>query len=651
MIRNLPITVPFEEDELLYSWVFRLYKTNLFNSRRDFEKSVLKSQAMHPDGFSFSRSLLLSTSYNKDQYSVFLKHTLFPFYSIFYNKEKIEKVLCLQRLGFKKNSPLSSLKDEIKDLKYCPECLKEKGGYYLQRAHQLPDVKVCHKHKCRLKSLDKFYNGEEISRITDLHTDFSVLKDEYEYSVFMKAILDQNYDMNLNDLSRMISKRIQDIKLLNQDDVLKFFKDQDADITNNQATTLLRDPKNLSCEFLQRNLKTIFENFLTFNFYYKKFVAKKTSNFTLIKRLKNEGYNLISPYRKNILEFSHIDCGGSFLISEFGLKAGLRCPSCQRLKSEDFYKLLFDAQSKGEFKMLTPYKDNSTKILIKHSCGHEFEAKPNRFYFDNMGCPKCLSKNTLEVAQEKVDEIDPNWQVLEYDSLDSKAKFLHTECGHKIERRFSDFLRKGMSCPYCKEDKRKSYLLDFNELVYDLVGDEYEVVSEFDGNRRPIRIRHNECGLVKEYKRADDFLKGMRCPICNLKLSDDAVSEYVKARTKDFYEVSSFFNKKVELLIPSTGEKIIIERKILLQELAKPNESKILPCVKDLDVKRPLSNPGKALSQLKVYFTNKPFNSKDLTKLGFETHNASSAIRLLSKEGLIVKAGPKYRLSDALPKD
>ena len=143
----------------------------------------------------------------------------------------------------------------------------------------------------------------------------------------------------------------------------------------------------------------------------------------------------------------------------------------------------------------------------------------------------------------------------------------------------------------------------------------------------------------------------MRCPICNLKLSDDAVSEYVRARTKGFYEVSSFFDKKVELLIPSTGEKIIVERKILLQELAKPSESKILPCVKDLDVKRPLSNPGKALSQLKIYFPNKPFNSKDLSKLGFESHSARTALRLLSKEGLIVKAGPKYRLADDLPKD
>ncbi len=54
---------------------------------------------------------------------------------------------------------------------------------------------------------------------------------------------------------------------------------------------------------------------------------------------------------------------------------------------------------------------------------------------------------------------------------------------------------------------------EFKEEFYDLVGDEYTLLTEYQGRHGKITVKHNECGT--EYKTAaGDFLKGRRCKKC-----------------------------------------------------------------------------------------------------------------------------------------
>lgn len=649
MNNKIPITIPFEEDELLYSWVYRLYKANLYHSRINFEEDYFKGQPIHVDGFGFSRGLLLSSRFNKKQERVFTEHTLYPFFAIFYNKEKQEKILHLQREGFEKDSPVSFFNEEVKEIRYCPECMKESGRKYLKRAHQLPGVKVCYKHMCKLETLDKKYNREEMEKLNQipLITDdyYMATIPELQHANFMKDILDEAFDMNRDDLNLMVSKRLKALYLTEKEDVLEFFRNYDIDITDHQANCLLKDPEALSEEFLQTIMTPLFSSIDVFKALYEE-IDKPSFNEELVLKLKSEGYDLISPYKKSILEICHNECDTSFLITEHGLKAGIKCPACQKLSNQELYELLF-ATKGDEFELLSPYEGSRNKIRVRHSCGHEFETNPNKFYYNNGGCPNCRGKLSLEEAQEKVDKVDPTYELLDYKNLESKATFLHKTCGYKLERRFADFLRKGMSCPHCKKQDVMSKTPQFEKKMKKLVGDDYELETPFMGDRQPIKIKHKSCGLTHEYKRASYFLKGQRCPLCHGQISNDQISKYVKERSLGNYIVIDFLpNKEIEILNTVTEEKMVLKKKLALQELEKEELSTVLPCTKDKKVKRPLSLSGEILKALQDNFnSNELFELKDLRNLGYTKNQASSTLRRLMKLGLVERNNNGYCLT------
>lgn len=648
MNNKIPITIPFEEDELLYSWVYRLYKANLYHSRINFEEDYFKGQPIHVDGFGFSRGLLLSSRFNKKQEIVFTEHTLYPFFAIFYNKEKQEKILHLQREGFEKDSPVSFFNEEVKEIRYCPECMKEAGRKYLKRAHQLPGVKVCYKHMCKLETLEKKYNREEMERLDQipLITDdyYIATIPELQHANFMKDILDEAFDMTREDLNLMVLKRLKALYLTEKEDVLEFFRSYDVKITNHQAGCLLKRPEDLSEEFLQTIITPLFSSIDVFKALYEE-IDKPSFNEELILRLKSEGYELVSPYKKNIMEIHHNECDTSFLITEHGLKAGIRCPFCQKLNNQELYELLF-ATKGDEFELLSPYEGSKNKIRVRHSCGHEFETNPNKFYYDNGGCPNCRGKLSLEEAQEKVDKVDPTYEVLDYNNLESKATFLHKVCGYKVERRFADFLRKGMTCPYCKKQAVMNKTPEFEKKMEKLVGHDYELETPFMGKRQPIKIKHKACGLTHEYKRAAYFLGGQRCPLCHGQISNDQISNYVKDRSFGNFIVTDFLpNKELEILNTVTEEKMVLKKKLVLQEFEKPEISQIFTCIKDERVKRPMSLGGEILKALKENFNNKdPFNIKGVESLGVTKKQATSTIRRLTDLGLIYKKNKVYYL-------
>jgi predicted Zn-ribbon and HTH transcriptional regulator len=88
-------------------------------------------------------------------------------------------------------------------------------------------------------------------------------------------------------------------------------------------------------------------------------------------------------------------------------------------------------------------------------------------------------------------------------------------------------LQRGSRCPKCANEKRienlikmnNVYTIDsFKELVYDLTGDEYTVLSKkYIHNKSKILMRHNStnCNYSEYEVRPNDFQQGYRCPICN----------------------------------------------------------------------------------------------------------------------------------------
>ena len=88
-------------------------------------------------------------------------------------------------------------------------------------------------------------------------------------------------------------------------------------------------------------------------------------------------------------------------------------------------------------------------------------------------------------------------------------------------------------------DKKWTHQM-FVDKVYELVGDEFEVRSQYENNENKILMYHVECGR-EFYIRPADFKRRKRCSLCNgkFKKTTKQFKEQVKKLSNDEYEVLS----------------------------------------------------------------------------------------------------------------
>ena len=79
----------------------------------------------------------------------------------------------------------------------------------------------------------------------------------------------------------------------------------------------------------------------------------------------------------------------------------------------------------------------------------------------------------------------------------------------------------------------------FKKEIFELVGDEYEVLSEYINTNTKIKMKHNKCG--NEYLTTpNNFLSGSRCKHCSLKRKNiEEIKEEVFETTNGEYSVIS----------------------------------------------------------------------------------------------------------------
>jgi hypothetical protein len=168
-----------------------------------------------------------------------------------------------------------------------------------------------------------------------------------------------------------------------------------------------------------------------------------------------------------------------------------------------------------EYEVLGEYKNTMTKILMKHNkCNHQWLITPCHF-LEGTRCNKCggTLKYTTETFKEKMYELIGN----EYEVL---GEYKNVMTKILIKHNICDYeyyvipnnFLKGQRCPRCAGVL--PYTTEtFKEKIKILTNDEYEVLDEYMNNRTKISIKHNICNNI--YKVApSNFLCGNRCPIC-----------------------------------------------------------------------------------------------------------------------------------------
>ena len=158
MIAPFPDIYP---DELVYSVLARYYTQSGYMRYTFAAEDLFQAKTVRPD----PNFVNLYTSYTLEMLTrkmsmedVILKHTMFPYYGRFLNKERRNQAfqaLVKMQGNYHNLLPMQKSKDGRKrHLRYCPICVKEDreqfGETYWHRIHQMIGIEVCPKHGCHL---------------------------------------------------------------------------------------------------------------------------------------------------------------------------------------------------------------------------------------------------------------------------------------------------------------------------------------------------------------------------------------------------------------------------------------------------------------------------------------------------------------------
>jgi very-short-patch-repair endonuclease/mRNA-degrading endonuclease RelE of RelBE toxin-antitoxin system len=191
----------------------------------------------------------------------------------------------------------------------------------------------------------------------------------------------------------------------------------------------------------------------------------------------------------------------------------------------------------NEYSVLGEYINSKTKIKMKHNkCGHKYKVPPNYFLNGNR-CPKCnknFRKTTEKFKKEVYELVGNEYTVLgEYINNKTKIKMKHNKCGYIYKVMPSNFLT-GKRCSKCQWNSLKT-TEKFKKEIYELVGNEYSVLSEYINSRTKIKIKHNKCGYIYNTE-PGNLLKGRRCPICNSASNTELkIYNWINSKFNNFY--------------------------------------------------------------------------------------------------------------------
>lgn len=124
-----------------------------------------------------------------------------------------------------------------------------------------------------------------------------------------------------------------------------------------------------------------------------------------VSSLVSDKYSVLSEYVKSSLPvtFIHHKCGNKFDMRPNDFLRGQRCPRCfgtPRKTTAEFQKEVFKKHKK-EYSVVGEYKNNRTKITIKHNkCEYKWDITPDAFLNQSQGCPKCIeSKGERSISK------------------------------------------------------------------------------------------------------------------------------------------------------------------------------------------------------------------------------------------------------------
>lgn len=201
----------------------------------------------------------------------------------------------------------------------------------------------------------------------------------------------------------------------------------------------------------------------------------------------------------------------------------------------DIFKERVKNLGNNEYELVSEYINVKTKVTIKHlTCGHVYNVRPDAFT-SGQRCPKCFGKHRKSNDDIKAILKDEYKLLSDYKNNKSKIKLKHLECGHEYEVIADHILRcKGYLCPKCK-GKRLQVILkkstgEYQQQLNKFIGNkDYKVVSDYINERTKIKVLHIPCNTEFEALPNKILYGTKRCPKCfpNKSLGEMLVEQYL----------------------------------------------------------------------------------------------------------------------------
>jgi len=287
-----------------------------------------------------------------------------------------------------------------------------------------------------------------------------------------------------------------------------------------------------------------------------------------VYNLVGEEYSVLGEYANNHthIQMRHNICKYEYPVVPNSFLQGTRCPQCmliirgnnRRKTHEEFTNEIYDLVGK-EYSVESRYDGVFEEILIKHHiCGNTFPTTPDTFLRFHR-CPVCTKeaniKNRTKSHEQFVQEVyeltgDEYTVKSNYIKNDEYITILHNACGNEYPVVPSSFLQ-GRRCPFCAGYMQKN-TEQFKQEVYDIVKDEYTLLSEYEKADTYVQIRHNTCGYEYPITPNGFLSKGTRCPKCNggIKYTQEDFVSKVYEVVKDEYTVlGKYIDSKTHILM------------------------------------------------------------------------------------------------------
>lgn len=189
--------------------------------------------------------------------------------------------------------------------------------------------------------------------------------------------------------------------------------------------------------------------------------------------------------------------------------------------SDSEFKEKVATNTSGKIKAVGKYQGSREKVLVECvECGHKWKVVASRIS-SKYRCPSCSHREgglKRRVGEAQAKKNISEWGAGDYE-IEGKFTLTkepivmrHIKCGRTYKTTYSDF-KSGYRCPRCAVTYSPS-TEEFKEQVFDMFGEEFEVLGDYVNNKTKIELKHNVCGM-KFSTRPNDFLSRRSCTICS----------------------------------------------------------------------------------------------------------------------------------------